>query len=385
MNIRCHSWFAPNLSWADVCYYIINALDDLNHNTMVMSTNGFDEKRFKKPNKIIQSIIGLQHFGPGKGQIDLDFCYTVPQNFPNRFLSNSIKKAAIYNFEYKFWTPEWKKYYLFCDYFFPSSNFSAEIFAINGIPENKIFVIPHGVDLSEFNPSVAPIKLKTDKKFKFVSVCAPHARKKIDRLIGAYCATFKAQDDVCLVLKTKLHKSKESMAEYEINVEDIIKEHANKLGQNMPSIEVIGGRIDSLAGLYTACDVNITATGAEGWYMPGLESMAAGLINIAPNYSGQLHYMNPTNAILVSGKMVPAQRKEQYWGFNSKNLSLDVDIAGLSDAMFSTYKNYNVLKDKMENNIKETSLAFSWSNAAQKIIDVLNGNCLPYKRGDYRL
>jgi len=98
LNIRTYTWLANGLSWAYVIERLINAFDDMNHNTYVVSTNGINEKSFSE-NKMINSVLGLQKFGPGKKAIDIDLCYTVPQNFPKRFLSNSKHKCAIYNYE----------------------------------------------------------------------------------------------------------------------------------------------------------------------------------------------------------------------------------------------------------------------------------------------
>src|SRR5574337_479481 len=100
LNIRTYTWLndSTNLSWVYVMKELIDAFDRLGHNTYVLSTNGMNDTTFPRE-KMLKSVLELQKFGTGKKQIDIDFCYTVPLNFPTRFLSNSKAKAAIYNYE----------------------------------------------------------------------------------------------------------------------------------------------------------------------------------------------------------------------------------------------------------------------------------------------
>lgn len=385
LNIKTTTWLSQNLSWAEVIYNLINAFDDLGHNSYVQSTNGLTESAFKRKNKMIDSILGLQRFGPGKQAIDLDLTYTCPQNYPSRFLSNSKHKAAIYTYEYQYWRKDWHQFYHLVDHYFPPSLFAAEVFCVNGIAPEKVFVIPHGVDSQVFNSNVKPVQLKTQKKFKFISVCAPHYRKKIDRLLKAYCQAFDNTSDVCLVLKTKLYNKNDKKQAYETCVSDYLAEMKLRYGDRMPEIEILDRRIDSVASLLNSAQVNVTTTGAEGFYLPGLESMASGLINIAPRYSGQLDFLNDQNSLLIKGKMVKAKSEEQYWGFDQRNLSYEVDINHTSELMLKAYHEYDTLLERFEPAMKQTVEQYSWKNAAQKMIDVCEGKIAHYKPGTIRI
>src|SRR5271168_646196 len=187
LNIRSFSWLAGNLSWSFCLSELLKTFEK-QHNVYYVSTNGVDGNPFVSSQDLISSAMALQEFGPGKKAIDIDITYTIPPNLNHRFLNNSKNKCVIYNYEYEFWPKEWSKFYGLATHWFPSSNFSAEIFVRNGVPKEKVFVIPHGVDEAQFNETVDPLKLKTQKKFKFVSVTAPHSRKNIDVLLDAYCA-----------------------------------------------------------------------------------------------------------------------------------------------------------------------------------------------------
>lgn len=394
LNIRSYSWLRGQLSWSYVTTRLCNAFENLGHNVYPISTNGIkDTDPYFNEKKMLDSIINLQNFGYGKKAINLDFCYTVPLNFPQRFLANSKHKCAIYNFETTYWPTDWRKYYDIVDFYFPSSNFSAEIFYINGIPKEKIFVIPHGVDTKVFNSSIPAVKLNTKKKFRFISVVAAHHRKNIDTLLEAYCEAFTNEDDVCLVLKTKVYKHSDGVYDaqnnpngrkaFEIVIGDIFKKLMKKYGKRMPEIELLNGHVENVASIYNACQCHVSTTGAEGYGMIFSESSSCGLLNILPNYSGQLDFMNSENSLLVDTKLRFAKPVEQYWTFNSKGRIGQPDIGHTVEQMRNAVKNYDPLMEKFRPNIEKMVKKLSWEYAAQLMIDATEGNYEHYKPGTY--
>ena len=398
LDIRIYTWFQGGLSWAYVMSRLAQALEEeLNHNVMFASTNGLgkNQDEYLTEERMLKSVVDLQKFGPNKKQIFIDLTYTVPQNFPERFLANSKHKCAIYNYETTLWQPNWKKYYNLVDFYFPSSNFSAEVFYINGVPAKKIFTIPHGIDTSVFNSDIPRIKLKTKKKFKFVSVVAPHFRKNIPLLLDAYCQAFTSKDDVCLVLKTKVCKHSDGMYHiqknpkgrkaFEIILGDTFKDLYSRYGKNMPEIELLNGHVKNVASIYNACDCHITTTGSEGFGLPLAESMACGLLSIAPNYSGQLDFMNKDNSLLIKYSMRYAKPEEQYWTFNPKSKISEADLDHTIELMRKAYEDYDALMEKFRPNMKKTVELFSWKRAAQLIIDAVNGDMPHYIPGTYKL
>jgi glycosyltransferase involved in cell wall biosynthesis len=379
---------------------LFNALDLLGHNTFVVSTNGMNESLFRQKNKMVDSVLGLQQFGVGKKALDLDFCFTVPQNFPARFLGNSKVKAAIYAYEYRYWPPVWKQYYKYVDMFFAPSDFAAEVFCNNGVPEDKVYVIEHGVDIEKFNPSISPIRLNTQKSYRFLSVCAPHYRKKLHILLNAYCQAFTKNDDVALVLKTKVYKHSDGdwnaqtnpkgRKGFEVVLGDIFRDLHNRYGKDLPEIEIIDKRVDNVASIFNACNTHITSTGSECFGIPSLEVMNCGgitgngMISIAPRYSGQLQFMNDNNSLLIDTKLVKARPEEQYWGIDSRNMSGEPDVNHTAELMLRAYKEYDLLLNRFRPEMKKTVRDFSWINATNKIISAISGKCEHYKVSTYK-
>ena len=87
------------------------------------------------------------------------------------------------------------------DEFWIPSEYVRRVYVESGVPAEKVFVVPNGVDAEKFHPQVAPMKLSTAKKFKFLFVGGTIGRKGPDLLLQAYLKNFTAADDVCLVIK----------------------------------------------------------------------------------------------------------------------------------------------------------------------------------------
>ena len=81
------------------------------------------------------------------------------------------------------------------------SSYVREAYIRSGIPADKVWVVPNGVDAVRFTPETLPYPLKTGKGFKFLFVGGTLVRKGIDLLLEVYGRTFTKDDDVCLVIK----------------------------------------------------------------------------------------------------------------------------------------------------------------------------------------
>lgn len=393
MFIRSYSWGQANLSWSVVIEELLHAAEQLGNDVVFLSTNGFRGMKRWNADKSLEQEFFQRQFIRDNGKFDIDLTYTVPQNFPSRFLSTSKCKMAIYAYESSIMPEGWKKFYNIVDYVLPPSDYCADMIKRNGCPEEKIKVVPHGVDLSLFNPDVEPLDLKTEKKVKFLCVAEPHYRKQLDKLLKLYRETFTSDDDVCLVLKTKIFKTKEEVAGkkgFEQDLAPLLIDF--KKDPKAPEIKVISKRLDNIAALYTACDAFALMTASEGWGVPYLEALATGLPVIAPRHGGQLQFLNDSNAILTKCGVRRARPQEQYWGGHPKAVVGNPDEKDFSDAMHTMYKEILHLKSTKDNPISDesevsrsileekykrmkisaldTASRLTWQNAMQQIIDI---------------
>lgn len=390
MRIRSYSWGAANISWSVVIEELLYAAEHMGHEVVFLSTNGHRGMQYWSPDKSLEQEFFMRKFLREKGAFDIDLTYTVPQNFPQRFINSSRCKMAIYAYESSIMPRRWRDYYHIIDYVLPPSQYVADMMERNGCPKEKIKVVPHGVDTDLFHPGAKPLDLKIDKKFKFLCVAEPHYRKQLDKLLEVYCKWFTSDDDVCLVLKTKIFNTAEdykNKKEFEQDLKPVIKALQDKYGDKMPAIKVVTKRFKNLANLYAACDAFCLMTASEGWGVPYLEALAMGMPVIAPRHGGQLQFLNDENAILTKCGTRKARTMEQYWGASKGATVGDPDEEEFGMAMRQLYskmmglvkprslgpmiawENLNRLDEMKENAIK-TAQSLTWKSAMQQIIDI---------------
>ena len=361
MKIRTKAMLGTHHSWAVTIRSLMAQYISMGHDVYMNSINGYD------------------HFPDEWSEYskrecrnpDIDITYTLPRNFKLRFREHSGLKLAIYNYETsilpKIWVPEISH----IDYALPSSNFSKEVFVNSGWPEEKCIVVPHGINLSDFEDKSKVDNLKTRKKFKFLNVSIPHYRKNIDVLIDAYYSAFTDKDDVCLLLKTTLAKPK---YKFECDVvKEILKVQKSKKhrGKPLPQVEVVQHKYDSMIPLYNSCDCLVSATSAEGFGLPLLEALAANMVVIAPRCTGHLDFLNDSNSLLAEVKEIKADERYQYWRVSKGATTYLPDVESLAHNMKMVYNNYKDLKIRFDEGRIKTINEFSWEAAARQILGLL--------------
>lgn len=370
MKIRSYTWGAADLSWSVVMEELLHTAELGGHQVDFISTNGTKGMMYWNDKRNSAAMLSERQMIRKRIPYDLDIVFTVPQNFPQRFLTTSKVKMALYDYESSHMPSHWKRFYNLVDFVLPSSSYVAEMFKRNGCPKEKVQVIPHGIDLSVFNPSVHPVTLPTQKKFKFLCVAAPHYRKQLPELLDVYCKTFSSKDDVALILKTKIFKDGEEIKPFEVDLRKTFAKLTSKYGGNMPEICVLNSKIDNIASLYTACNAFALMTASEGWGMPFLESMACGTPVIAPRFGGQLDFLSDTNSLLTNCGTRKALPQEQYWGITPGSTTGNPDPVDFSSKMRCVFENYDEITKRLSPGMVLTVPNYTWERAFDKVANL---------------
>jgi glycosyltransferase involved in cell wall biosynthesis len=165
-----------------------------------------------------------------------------------------------------------------------------------GIPEDRVHVIPLGVDPTRFRPAVPPAKLPGEGTVRFLFVGGTIWRKGIDLLLDAFAREFRPGEPVSLLIKgmgnDSFYRGKTAdglIAQYQAR---------NLL------IHVIDRDFsdDELPGLYAACDCLVLPYRAEGFALPVVEAMACGRPVIVTNGGACRDYCDDSTAFLVAAR-----------------------------------------------------------------------------------
>ncbi len=192
---------------------------------------------------------------------------------PNWSRPKSGKLVVVQPWEFGSLPEQWVKDLANVDEAWVPSEYVRRVYVDSGIPANKVFVVPNGVDTAKFNPQAAPMKLPTVKKFKFLFVGGTILRKGPDVLLKAYLEAFTAADDVCLVIKDFGGKNVYAGQTFEEKI------RAAQALPNAPQILYLNDELapEALPGLYRACDCLVLPYRGEGYGLPVVEAMACGL------------------------------------------------------------------------------------------------------------
>jgi glycosyltransferase involved in cell wall biosynthesis len=358
-------------SWSVVGWSVAESLIKAGHDVHLFPTDGVKHV----PNHLKKHIIGYTElnknvlFGrqPDK-DYDMQFSYTAMINFPH-YLSNGNKNR------FGIWTYEWNtknvfpngfaKHYKSCDKILAPSTFSKIGFMNSGIPESSMVVIPHGI--TENYTGNSTIELPTKKKFKILTVLAQnHKRKNIAGLLNAYGKAFTNADDVCLIIKGR---EKPLENPFDVSLNDCINDFNRKYPKHA-ELKVYSKFIDDMSMLYRSADALYTMAFCEGFYMPGLEMVASGKLNIAPNWGGQLDFLNDSNALLVNGKEERADPSSMYWESKNNAIWFNPSIDDAVDKLRYAYKNYEEMNKKIELQRDNVYSQYSWDTITKRITDL---------------
>ena len=392
MKIKIHQFLSGNHSWSIVGQNIARALINQNHEVHLKSTNGMEH--FPED---------LKPYIKEKLDNSYDMClsYTAMKNFPN-LLQNGDKKYGVWNYESTILPSGFAKYYKFTDQMLPSSSFAKKVFQDNGVPETHLTVVPHGINVGEYSSKeVYPTKSQKKRKI-LANIAQPHIRKNIGGLFESFGRAFTKDDDVCLACKVHVKKiqrdtlrvrhhraarklnNKRQAADQKKDRKDQVMafdvdfwKHYNEFIKKFPNhaeVEIITEFLPSMVPLYNACDIVYSVTHAECFWLPGLEGMATGNMIIAPNWGGQLEYMNKDNSLLIEGKEGRAPREMQYWTQSPYAATFIPDLDDAAAKLHQAVNNYDELMTKFKPGMQAQLTRLTWDNVASQIVSMVNDN-----------
>jgi glycosyltransferase involved in cell wall biosynthesis len=248
------------------------------------------------------------------------------------------------------------------------SNWGKKILVANGLPEEKIDVIPEGVNQYSFHPFEKNVN--ESGFYRFLAVGKYEQRKGYDQLFQAFRKVFSTTPEVELLIKADFFADEE-------RARNELKNQVEGIG--LKNIKIIEGAIDTndLLALYSYADGFVLPSRAEGWGLTLLEAIACGLPCAAVNYSGQTEYLSRIDNLYlpIKHKIIPISDFifERCWPSDSGIYGnwAEADVNDLADQMLDMVKNqlkWNECALKASAIVRSE---FNWSKAVDAAIGSL--------------
>ena len=237
-------------------------------------------------------------------------------------------------------------------------------------PENKLKVVPLGVDENIFFPIS-----ENFTKFTFVLVGRWDARKSTMEIIKCFKERFEKNDDVQLLL----------LVDNPFDI-DGLGSTVNRLKHynlDCANIKVLSFTTkEQYVSILKRSHVFLSCSRAEGWNLPLIEAMACGTVSVYSNCSAQLEFAKNLGVpINILGQEPASLYNQRQFDKNIVGNYYVPDFADLSNKIFDIYKNYDIYKTLA---IKESEIIrekFSWKQASlkahqnmQSLIDEVKNN-----------
>jgi autotransporter strand-loop-strand O-heptosyltransferase len=251
------------------------------------------------------------------------------------------------------------------DEFWVPSKWQKECTVKQGYPEEKIKVVPEGVDVHTFFPENVTSKYTDDGRFKFFLAGRWDYRKSTKEIIESFLKTFSKDEPVDLIVSIDNPFSNDGL--------NTTEERLDFYGFTDERIKVLHfPPRDEYIKLLKSCDVFISCARSEGWNLPLIESMSCGTPSIYSNCSGQLEF--------AEGRGLPVKISHEksvsdstYNHFNdSIGNYYEPDFDDLCLVMRDSYINHKSHKEKSIRESEEIRKYFSWENVAKIGLNTVN-------------
>jgi len=241
----------------------------------------------------------------------------------------------------------WKTY----DQVWVPSKWQAECTIAQGMPIDKVKVVPEGVDINTFYPEDPQTTLDyVDGRFKFVLFGRWEYRKATKEIIETFLKTFTKDDPVDLILSTDNQFATDGLKSTEERLEHFGFTDERIKVKHFPSRE------DYITYLKNG-HVFLSCARSEGWNLPLIEAMACGTPSIYSNCSGQTEF--------ASGKGLPVKIVGEKPNPDNVGNYYEPDFEDLARVMRDAFENYTDHKKRAVEEAKIIHRDFNWDRVAE--------------------
>jgi len=401
MNLLVHAPYVGTSGYNSHCQNFFRNLSKyqnikIRNFTVSKNWNGWDASNPNPHGEDVseqdKSLIGLQTLWNSKGDLEDFEIYGFKRSKFNHDINIVLSEVNHYYFYSNYIGPKiaytvWENT-LYPNHFFETlktydqvwvpSKWQAEITINQGIPQDKVKIVPEGVDTSVFKYE----DLQIDNSiFRFVIFGRWDARKSTREIIKAFKNVFGNNNKVELWISVDNPHSVDGLKTTEERLKKYNLESSNIKILHFPSRE------DYVKILKTS-HVFLSCARSEGWNLPLIEAMACGIPSIYSNCSGQLEFAEGKGIpVKILKEISTKEIRDSY----CENIDLtsgnwyEPDFNDLEKQILYSYQNYKQLKEKAILESKVICETFTWDNAAKKANEILNNFMNNYNKTSYSI
>jgi FkbM family methyltransferase len=245
------------------------------------------------------------------------------------------------------------------------SEWQKECTVKQGIPENKVKVVPEGVDTNIYKPKNKKTK---NKIFRFLLVGRWDYRKSIREIIESFDYVFSEKENVELVISVDNPFATDGLSS--------TQDRLDKFGINHKNIKIVHHQSkEKYIELLHSADVFLSCARSEGWNLPLIEAMACGIPSTYSDWGAQLEFAKGKGIpIEIKGEIPAAVDNNESWIKDAPGNFCEPNFEDLQYKMRMVFENYEEYKNKALDDSNEIREKFDWKNAAitaKKHIDEL--------------
>jgi glycosyltransferase involved in cell wall biosynthesis len=258
------------------------------------------------------------------------------------------------------------------------SEYVRQVYLASGIPEERLQVVPLGVDAEVFRPEAPPfiftkeagaflLPKGMDGRFVFLFVGGTLHRKGIDILLEAYQRAFSAYDDVCLVIKDTctqtVYQGQNEQEKILALAGDPSRPAVIYLEEDLPAWQ--------LAGLYTASHCVVLPYRGEGFCLPALEALACGVPVIVSHGGPTDDFVDETVGWRVAAEKKPfGNGKIGHWECVGPTWQFEVSPQDLGRQMRQVFQQREEAKKRGEAGRKRVvEEGWTWDDTARRVLE----------------
>ena len=235
-----------------------------------------------------------------------------------------------------------------------------------GIPADKVKVVPEGVDTQMYKPINRVVSKPIDRPFRFLLVGRWDYRKATREIIESFVNTFSEDENVEMILSVDNLFAKDGLNSTE--------ERLKKFGIFHKGLKVVHHLSkEEYSNLIKTSDVFVSCARGEGWNLPLIEAMSSGVPSMYSNWGAQLEFAIGKGIPINVIREIPAvpPKDDNTWISNASGNFAEPDFKDLSKKMRDVYKNYTVHKRKALEDSDLIRERFTWENSAKIASDIL--------------